>query len=283
MKIQGKKLSLIVAVLGVGALVYSAAPSKSAQEVCDPKMPDLEQVYNNARKNGNVASMMWALREGLKQNMKFSKDLINLCTINVTGSDSLFCQKNKNITRIKMPQLSGKPSVGSPADIILHSKDMNALRVNNKDLEAVVRENFNKIALKDVSGEVDAAEYFKKYLQKKGLTITRTQIPAAKLQATQSELVPDKINSMWWALEVGSCNKYYAGIVAPIFVSKDNYVLDGHHRWAAVVANAFGRLKVDEVMMDVFQVNENIGDTNSGLVKLANEFANDFGIAAKAG
>lgn len=249
--------------------------------------PELVRVYNQAVENGNIASVMWALREDFKQpeaKRVLAKEEINLCDINVAGSKTLFCQTNKKITRINMPQLSGQPQKGSPGDILINNKDLSALKTQNKKLEEVVRENHDKIVLKaNASGEVDAAEYFKKYLEKNGLSIKRTKLPAAELQATQSELVPIKINQMWWALELGECNKYYSGIVDPIFVSKDNYVLDGHHRWAAVVANAFGKVNIDSVMMNVFQVNEDIGDEHNGLVKLANDFANDFGIAAKAG
>ena len=116
-----------------------------------------------------------------------------------------------------------------------------------------------------------------------GKTITAKTIPASQLQATQNELVTEKVNQMWWALELGPCNKFYSGIVAPIFISQDNYVLDGHHRWAAVVAHAFGTINIDNTMMNVLQVNEVIGNKQSGLVKIANDFANDFGIAAKPG
>jgi len=253
--------------------------------------PELLQVYNHALKNGNISSVMWALREDLKQ-AKEKRILmnvsLNLCDIKVAGSRTLFCQTNKGIKRINMPQLSGRLIAGSPGEFLLKNKDPRELKTTNRWLQLIVEENYNrpaesKITLRDKKDFVDATEYFKEYLIKKGLKITLTKIPASQLQATQNELIPDKINQMWWALELGPCNKYYEGIKAPIFVSQDNYVLDGHHRWAAIVSSAFGRMNVDQVMMDVFQINETIGDEKAGLVKLANEFANDFGIAAESG
>lgn len=301
MKVNVKKLkfALVVAISCSAGIswVYTVSEQECAKINSEP---ELRQVYNSALEDGNVSTIMWALREDFKNpeaSRVLAKEELNLCDIRVAGSNTLFCQTNKGITRIKMPQLSGQPAVGSPADILLHGKELSELKTDNAVLREIVEASYDqdpkklKIPLpfkttKDKGNEVievDAAEYFKEYLRKHGKTITQKKIPAAKLQATQSELVPQKINEMWWALELGPCNKFYNGIVASIFVSQDNYVLDGHHRWAAVVANAFGTTNIDKVMMNVFQVNEAIGDEKSGLVKMANDFTNDFGIAAKAG
>jgi len=274
----------------IGAIFTGLLNARDCTEAL--REPELRQVYNNALSDGDVSSVMWTLREDLKQpkEKRVLSDVINLCDLNVAGSNTLFCQTNKGITRVGMPQLSGQPVINSPADILLNGKDLSLLQTSNELIRELVIINHNndpkKIKLPlpvNASGEVDAAEYFKEYLKKLGKTITPKQLPAARLQATQSELVTEKVNQMWWALEVGPCNKFYGGIVAPIFVSQDNYVLDGHHRWAAVVANAFGTIDIDKAMMNVLQVNEVIGNTQSGLVKIANDFANDFGIAVKAG
>jgi hypothetical protein len=274
--------------------IFVCSFTQKAQDNCAQilKEPELRQVYNNARQDGDVSSIMWALREDLKQpsTARLFPDMINLCDIKVAGSNTLFCQTNKGLARIHMPQLSGKPIAGSAADILLHGKNIDLLQTNNQYIKQLVLDNYQADPKKlviplsiNASGEVDAIEYFKEYLKKLGKNIISKKIPAAQLQATQNELVTEKVVQMWWALEVGPCNKYYSGIVAPIFVSQDNYVLDGHHRWAAVVANAFGTIDINRSMMDVLQVDEVIGNDKMGLVKIANDFANDFGIAAKAG
>lgn len=285
----------ITLMLVMSSLTSSIPLNAMSKEECAriTSEPELRQVYNNAINDGDVSSIMWALREDLKQPKErriIAKETINLCDIKVAGSNTLFCQTNKGITRIGMPQLSGQPAVASAADILLNGKDLSELKTNNPIIKDIVTASYNKDPKKlklplpvNASGEVDASEYFKEYLKKQGKTITAKKVPASKLQATQNELVTEKVNQMWWALELGPCNKYYSGIVAPIFISQDNYVLDGHHRWAAVVANAFGTIDIDKALMDVLQVNELIGNTSSGLVKMANDFANDFGIAAKAG
>ena len=69
----------------------------------------------------------------------------------------------------------------------------------------------------------------------------------------------------------------YGKITAPIYVSNDGYVLDGHHRWAAVVAhNAANPDK--QIPMNVRVIDEPIVP----LVKRSNEFAEAMGIRAKA-
>jgi hypothetical protein len=69
----------------------------------------------------------------------------------------------------------------------------------------------------------------------------------------------------------------YGKITAPIYVSNDGYVLDGHHRWAAVVAhNAANPDK--QIPMNVRVIDEPI----EPLVKRSNAFAEQMGIRAKA-
>lgn len=268
--------------------VYAVLPSDCARVIAEP---ELKRVYNSAMKDGDVSSVMWALREDLKKPKRkriIAQESINLCDFNVAGSDTLFCQTNKGIARIGMPQLSSNLAVGSPGYILFHGKDLNELKTNDPIIREMVIKSYNKNPKKlkiplpvTREGGVDAAEYFKEYLRKHGKTITLTTIPACKLQATQNELITEKINQMWWILELGPCSELHANIVAPIFVSADNYVLDGHHRWASVVCSAFGKLRISEVMMAVFQVNERIGDETSGLVKMANDFTREFGLTAQ--
>ncbi len=129
---------------------------------------------------------------------------------------------------------------------------------------------------RDVRGEVDATEQFKKYLSNKGYALTPKRIPAIALKATQNELIGSRIASMWWALKK---NPHDPGIRAPIFVSSDNYILDGHHRWAAIVCTDFSDGKIGNVTMDTIQVNLPIRE----LVGLAHDFAKEFGIQPAAG
>jgi len=169
----------------------------------------------------------------------------NLCDITIPGTN-LYCSGNKGIPREQMPQFKGKPTPGSEADKMQKDKD----------------------------GEVDTEEMFKKMLEDKGIKVSEpTQVPADQLKATQTELVGSKVAGMTKALEADPNNP---GITAPIYVSSDGYVLDGHHRWAAVTSQAItsGR----EAKMNVRVIDMPIAE----LVKTSNQFAQDIGVQAKA-
>jgi predicted DNA-binding protein YlxM (UPF0122 family) len=169
----------------------------------------------------------------------------NLCDITIPGTN-LYCSGNKGIPREQMPQFKGTPTPGSEADKMQ----------------------------KDKNGEVDTEEMFKKMLQDKGIKVSEpTTVPADQLKATQTELVGSKVAGMTKALET---DPNHPAITAPIYVSSDGYVLDGHHRWAAVTSQSItsGR----EAKMNVRVIDMQISE----LVKTSNQFAQDIGVQAKA-
>lgn len=175
----------------------------------------------------------------------------NLCDLYVEGT-TLLCGKNKGIARINMPQLSGKPIPGSRADTLPRNK----------------------------RGEVDATNNFSDYLiQTKKYTITKTRLPIAELHATQNELVGSKVAGIWAAMQDKKSPFFYEIMNQGLFVSNDNYILDGHHRWAAAVARAIssGTLYSTTMVVNI------IGAPIQQLVQDANEFAQTFGIQAEAG
>ena len=132
----------------------------------------------------------------------------NLCQVSIPGTN-LFCGDNKGIPRAEMPQFKGTPRPGSEADKLPKDKD----------------------------GEVDTEEFFKQMLEKDGVKVSEpTTVPPDRLKATQSELVGVKVAGMSKVL-ADKNHPAYGKITAPIYVSRDGYVLDGHHRWAAVVAH----------------------------------------------
>lgn len=73
---------------------------------------------------------------------------------------------------------------------------------------------------RDLMPQIDSA--FLKYLKTKGISYTKEQLNTADLKSTQSEFDDMKILSLMSNNDTD-----------PIFVSNDNYVLDGHHRWIA--------------------------------------------------
>jgi len=172
----------------------------------------------------------------------------DLCKISIPGTN-LFCNKNKGIPRKEMPQLKGKPTPNSWADVNLP---------------------------KDKNGEVDGEAAFKQMLKSKDVRIRDMYMDASSLKATQSQLVGSKIAGMFQALKE---DPNHPGITAPIFVSKDGYILDGHHRWAAMVSLDMASGLKQSVKMPVHVVDMSIED----LVNETNAFAEKIGIAAKAG
>jgi hypothetical protein len=170
----------------------------------------------------------------------------NLCQVSIPGTN-LYCDGNKGIPREDMPQFKGTPEPGSPADKLP----------------------------KDKSGEADTEEFFKQMLEKQGIGVSKPySVPPDRLKATQSELVGVKVAGMSKALEE---NPNHPKIAAPIYVSNDGYVLDGHHRWAAVVAYNAAHPK-NQIPMNIRVIDEPIVP----LVKRSNAFAEAIGIKAKA-
>jgi len=172
----------------------------------------------------------------------------NLCQVSIPGTN-LYCDGNIGIPREDMPQFKGTPEPGSPADKLP----------------------------RDSSGEVDTEEFFKEMLNKQGIKVSEpANVPADRLKATQSELVGVKVAGMVGVLEDPN-HPAYGKITAPIYVSNDGYVLDGHHRWAAIVAhNAAHPDK--QIPMQVRVVDEPIRP----LVKRSNACAEAMGRKPKA-
>jgi len=169
---------------------------------------------------------------------------INLCDVTVPGTN-LYCDDNLGIPRDEMPQFKGNASPGSRA------AGMDA----------------------DASGEVDTEPVFKEMLKEKGIKTLQTEIPADKLKATQKDLVGAKVVGMMAALEK---DPQHPKITAPIYVSRDGHVIDGHHRWAAIVAHNAANPD-NQIPMKTTVLDMDIKDA----IPMANKFAEDMGIAAK--
>lgn len=130
------------------------------------------------------------------------------CTITVKGV-SLFCSEKlkteefpQGVPRIEMPQFRSKnPISGSEADKLP----------------------------RDENGEVDASQAFLRHLTELGVkTDPNGKILARKLKASQAEMEGAKVAGMM--LDPKRDPKK-----AKIWVSRDGYVIDGHHTWAAAI------------------------------------------------
>jgi hypothetical protein len=145
--------------------------------------------------------------------------LYDLCNI-TSGDTSLFCGSSVVESRLDMPQLSGVPLPGSPA------ADMD----------------------RNDRGEVDITKGFLASLKSEGIRSRSAEVDPATLKASQNDLNGAKVAGMMTSMANGSMPP------GSIMVSSDNYVIDGHHRWAANVGTDYtggGQLTMPVVRIDM--------------------------------
>jgi hypothetical protein len=158
-----------------------------------------------------------------------------------------------------MPQFKGKPEEGSQA-----WNELEAGKKNGK--------------YKETDTEVDGEPFFRQMLADKNIKVTDATIASDSLKATQSELVGDKVMGMKSVLDQGTEHPAFKKITAPIYVSKDGYVVDGHHRWAAITAYNIENPD-NPLPMNVMIIDKDVDEA----IETSNEFASQFGVAAKSG
>lgn len=73
----------------------------------------------------------------------------------------------------------------------------------------------------------DPAAFAKKIRKEYKVVSRRVCVPVAKLHPSQNEIHKDHVQEIVDDLEAGKKKP------TPIVISKDMYILDGHHRWAA--------------------------------------------------
>ena len=167
---------------------------------------------------------------------------INLCNVSVKGAN-LFCAESKGIPRVKMPQLSGTPEPGSLAEK----------------------------GMKPGKTEANITNDFREALIARGIQVTDRTVLASHLRASQDELDGPKVAGMTQAMEAGKIPD------AGIYVTRDGYIIDGHHRWAAKVAIDSRDNAMGDISMPVHELDMDIG----AALDFANEFALAMGIKPK--
>jgi len=93
---------------------------------------------------------------------------------------------------------------------------------------------------------------FQNFLQKTYRVKTRrTALPARNLRPSQGEISRKRIQRIKNMIEEEGL---FDKVTVPLVVSKNNYILDGHHRWAAY------RVKKPEYKLPVLQIDAPIKD-----------------------
>jgi hypothetical protein len=137
---------------------------------------------------------------------------IDLAHVTVKGSN-LFMNGNLGVPRIEMPQF------------ILKASDVQA----GSPLAHMLADGTIK---PDAKGEVNLTPLFAAHLENMGITSEATTRPADFLRATQREIDGVKVGGMMGAMASGVLDRSKMG---PVLTTRDDYVLDGHHQWAATV------------------------------------------------
>lgn len=202
-----------------------------------------------------VSMMLERLADIAKESFAKGEDAgkYNLCRVTMAGTN-LFCHENIGLTRVQMPQLIAKPEPGSTAASwpVIMGKD----------------------GKPDSEGQVDAGPHFEEDLRDQGVTITPDEEGAAYLKATQNELDGRKVAGIMRAMKKGSAFGYFP----PLLISKDNYIIDGHHRWAALV----GLDSEDGHLGDVKLAVHRVDMTIIPLIQRANEYCDEVGMPRAA-
>ncbi len=192
-----------------------------------------------------VATLIDKFEKMLNKAKEKGKDApkLDLCKVSVPNTN-LFCQDNIDVPRINMPQMRGQPVPGSYAS---------------------TKEAVNK------EGKVDISAEFVQHLKDTGVGVAESDIRASFLRASQNEIDGARVIELMNKADAGKDLRE-----RPIFVTKDNYVLDGHHHWAALVGRGLARGK--DYKVPVYRVNIDIGRA----ITMANDFAKEKGIAPKS-
>lgn len=98
------------------------------------------------------------------------------------------------------------------------------------------------------------AEFMKSLMAKK-IKVSKAKVSVSKLKPTQKEINTEKVQGM-------IDNAPEKSLAKPIIMAKDFYILDGHHRWLALLN------KDPKFTLDVWKVNLSIDE----LLKAAREF-----------
>lgn len=176
----------------------------------------------------------------------------DLCKVSVAGTN-FFCGSQikteafpNGIPRVNMPQFSGEPVKGTPADKLS--------RVEGS------------------KNEVDASKAFMAHIKSLGIESSKEEVKSESLKASQNELVGAKVAKMM-------NNSAFDRDGVRIFVSRDNYIIDGHHRWAASIGKDAEDGKMGGMSIKVHRIDSPIAE----ILDIAKNWSGEFGIKSKAG
>lgn len=164
---------------------------------------------------GTDAAQAVEIARKIKEGIKKGSDI---CKMNPP-----VCEGNKGLTRDKMPQIEGEKTVKQMLEAV--KKD------GTPDEEARAKGKAMVEAGADPKSDKTIMQTMIDHFKKNGVKTRRTKIPVGMLKATQSEIKAEKTYGMADAHLKGK----FPNIGDSVVVSRDGHILDGHHRWAALL------------------------------------------------
>lgn len=190
----------------------------------------------------------------------------DLCKVTVPKTN-LFCLESKGVPREQMPQFSGTPVEGSYADASMKRAQKEAQRRIDA---GETRDDGKAIKVPD---EANVMTEFGQLLEEMGIEVELTEVSAQELKATQNNLVGTKVAGMRRAMKAGKVAE------EAIYVTRDGYIVDGHHRWAAKIGLGLeDGVDAEDIKMPVRMIDAEIGY----ILDVSNGFARMAGIKPKA-
>ena len=194
----------------------------------------------------------------------------NLCRTSVEKPRSHpLCEGNLGILRKDMPQFSGSIVPRSTADEL---KDLGVLQENK-------------------FGGVDVSFLFLRLLKNLGYAAGKPELVyAGSLKPTQSEIIGSKVwklvqdlqkNPDWPREIIQQCygqkvHSPTSHLTEPVPISEDDFILDMHHRLAAIIA-------ASDPSGSAFACVRRIPLKMKDLLKIARKFAHGMGIKSESG
>jgi len=184
-----------------GAVAGKPKTNKNGQARELIKEYKLDVVGNDVRQAAQIAAKV---RKGIQE-------AADICKISPP-----VCVGNLGLPRSKMPQIEGDLSV-----VELLGGD----RANPPKGEAIIAAGGSP------TDERTTLDQFLDALEDKGVKTRRRRVPVGNLKATQREIKAAKVYGMADAHLRGN----FPNLDKQIVVSNDGHILDGHHRWAALL------------------------------------------------
>lgn len=171
------------------------------------------------------------------------------------------CQGNKGIDRSSMPQLMEEPigvmlDSDNPKDRKKAQAYIDAAKAQGKSEEEIKKLISSNKAPKDA--------FIESLIDEVGIIDEPAYVPVRELKATQKNIKANKSYGMAQSYLLAEDSPYakpdpetgekkgWSPFEAEIIISKDGYILDGHHRWAAgVISNPDKPMKVKRINMNM--------------------------------